>query len=96
MIEGVARLRVEVNHTAPKIWRWVEVPLSFTLLDLNDVMQAAFDWDGDHLWGFHLGKGDLKRVGTVTRFGWGPETAQEVQLKTLVDWGVKKFQYIYD
>jgi hypothetical protein len=96
MIERVARIRVELKYTQPKVWRRVEVPLSFTLWDMNDVIQAIFDWDGDHLWGFELGRRDLTKLGMMRHWGWGPEEAEDVQIKTLVDWGVKKFSYTYD
>ena len=96
MSQRVARIRIEVRYTNPKIWRRVEVPLSFTLEDFHSVIQAAFDWDGDHLWGFQLGKADLSKFRSVGRFGWGPEGAYEVQLEALVNRGVKKLTYIYD
>ncbi len=96
MSERVARIRMELRYSSPKIWRRVEVPVDFTLGDLHDVMQAAFDWDGDHLWGFHLGKGDLDKFPLVGNMGWGPDEADEVQLQTLINRSVKKFKYIYD
>ena len=96
MPDRVARIRMELRDTWPKIWRRVEVPIAFTLGDLHYVIQAAFDWDGDHLWGFHLGKGDFDKFQSVENFGWGPDEADEVQLKTLVHRGVKKLKYIYD
>ena len=96
MIERVARIRIELKYTQPKIWRRVEVPLSFTLWEMNAVVQATFDWDGDHLWAFELGKPDRRRLGMMGHFGWGPEEAEDMQIETLVDWGVKKFGYTYD
>lgn len=96
MIKRVARIRIEVKYTRPKVWRRVEVPLSYTLWDMNDVIQAIFEWDGDHLWGFHLGRGDRLKLGITDNMGWGPEEADDVRVGTLVDWGVKKFSYTYD
>lgn len=96
MVERVARVRIELKYTKPKVWRRVEVPLSFTLWEMNDVIQATFDWDGDHLWAFQLGRLDLRKLGMSEHWGWGPEEADEMQIKTLVDWGVKKVGYTYD
>ena len=96
MTQRVARIRIEVMYTSPKIWRRVEVPLSFTLIGLHDVIQAAFDWDGDHFWTFNLGKADLGKFGKAEHFRWEPEEAQDVQLQALVNRGIKKLKYIYD
>ena len=98
MTERVARMRIELRHTQPKIYRRVDVPLSFTLHSMHFVIQAAFGWDGDHLWAFQLGRKDLGRLSLHSRMGWGPdeEETERLRLETLVDWGVKKFTYTYD
>lgn len=98
MTGSVARIRIELRYSKPKIFRRVDVPLSFTLFSLHYVIQAAFGWDGDHLWAFQLGKKDLIRLRMHGRFGWGPdeEETELLRVGTLVDWGVKKFTYTYD
>ena len=96
MIQRVARIRIELKYTQPKVWRRVEVPMPYTLWDMNAVIQAIFDWDGDHFWAFSLRRVDFRKLGWNTHFGWSPEEADDVRIQTLVDWGIKKFNYTYD
>ena len=98
MSNSIARTRIELKYTRPKIFRRIDVPLSFTLWSMHAVIQAAFGWDGDHLWAFFLGKNDLRKLDMYGQFGWGPdeEETETLRLKTLVDWGVRKFTYTYD
>ncbi len=98
MTKRVARVRIELRYTDPKIYRRIDVPLAFNLWSVHRVIQAAFGWDGDHLWAFSLGKKDQARLGLDFHFGWGPdeEETETLQLKTLVEWGVKRFHYMYD
>ena len=97
MTERVVPIRIELQYTKPRVWRRVEVPLSFTLWEMNAVVQTVFDWEGwDHLWAFQLMRRDLSRYGMSPHLGWGPESADEMQIKTLLDWDIKKLLYIYD
>lgn len=43
------QLHIELRHLKPKIWRRVLVPDTITLARLHNVIQAAFQWDDDHL-----------------------------------------------
>jgi hypothetical protein len=100
MVDRVARIRIELRHTKPKIWRRVDVPLSYTLISLHRVIQAAFGWHGGHLFEFSIGGREFSELAT-SRFGsdpfeWDPEDAAKIKLHTIVDWGFKRFDYRYD
>jgi hypothetical protein len=45
-------LRVSLKDSKPPIWRKLSVPGNFTLEDLHEILQIAFDWDGDHMHSF--------------------------------------------
>lgn len=101
MPERVARIRIELRGTRPRVWRRVEVPLSYTLLSLHSVVQAAFEWYGGHLWEFEIGGeqysdplfGDFVEPDP---FGWSASDADKLSLQGIVDLGIKKFNYTYD
>ena len=52
----IARLRVEVDDTEPKVVRHIEVPLSIRLDDLHFVLQVAIGWQNCHPFEFRSGE----------------------------------------
>jgi hypothetical protein len=50
------RLTVSLVHMVPPTRRQVEVPSELTLAGLHEVIQVLFDWDGDHLYEFVVGR----------------------------------------
>ena len=84
MTNRIARTRIELRYSRPKIYRRIDVPLSFTLWSMHAVIQAAFGWDQSHLWAFFLGKNDQSRLNLDARLGWGPdeEETETLRLKT--------------
>jgi hypothetical protein len=48
-------LTVTLAHIRPKIWRQLRVPGHFTLGQLHDVLQVAFEWQDRHLHDFEVG-----------------------------------------
>lgn len=50
------RLRVELLHVRPTVWRTVLVSSDITLFRLHDVLQAAFGWQDRHLHEFRDGE----------------------------------------
>ena len=49
-------LKVTLAHIRPAIWRRLAVPSDFTLADLHEVLQIAFDWEDCHLYSFTVGE----------------------------------------
>lgn len=50
------RLRIELLHVRPMVWRTVLVSADITLSRLHDVVQAAFGWENRHLYEFRDGE----------------------------------------
>jgi Plasmid pRiA4b ORF-3-like protein len=50
------RLTVSLVRMVPPTRRQVEVPSDLTLAGLHEVIQVLFDWDGDHLYEFVVGR----------------------------------------
>ena len=48
--DTVVKLKLELKHT--KIKRVITIPGHLSLLDLNNVIQAMFGFENDHLWNF--------------------------------------------
>ena len=97
MIEPIARIRIELRSVEPHVWRRVDVPLSCTLLALHDIIQIAMGWTDSHLFEFQVGD----RLYGALEFD--PELleprqykASRIRLRTLIERGVHRFDYIYD
>jgi len=101
MADQVARIRIELRRTKPRIWRRVEVPLSHTLISLHKVIQIAFEWHGGHLFEFEIAGRNFSdptfnEYTSPDPFGWDPEDAGKIQLREIVDSGISRFDYTYD
>ena len=90
----IARLKITLDDVEPRVMRRVEVPFDIRLDRLHLVIQVAMGWTNSHLFEFRLGDE-----------GWGipnrdfPDEAQDARkasLATLLEYGRKKFGYIYD
>ena len=92
----VARLRIELRRTKPKICRRFDVPLAFTRTALHHVIHALFGWCGWHLWVFLVGGREFSEDQPDDPFGWEPELAANFRLGDFLDWGVKRFDYLFD
>lgn len=55
-IDQVAELKVSLSGSRPPVWRRVRLPVTAALADLHQVIQVLFNWDGDHLHVFRVGK----------------------------------------
>lgn len=55
------RLRVDLDHARPPIWRRLDVGSDLTLDVVHQVLQAAFAWTDSHLHRFALGGGPFDR-----------------------------------
>lgn len=51
----VLRIRVDLDHADPPIWRRLDLRSDLTLDAVHQVLQAAFDWTDSHLHRFSLG-----------------------------------------
>ncbi len=91
-----ARLRISLADIDPSPWREIEVPLSMSLKNLHDAIQAAFLWHDSHLWEFDI---EGKRYGLPYDDNLGGERihkASTTKLMKLHDQGVTQFIYTYD
>ena len=96
MVEPIAGVRIELRHIRPKIWRRVYVPLSATLMDLHEIIQAAMPWYETHLFEFLVKGESYGKPFKDDPFGWDVRDGAEVSLKQLTDLGIKRFSYTYD
>lgn len=97
MIEPIARIRIELQDIEPRIWRRVDVPLSSTLMALNDIIQLVIGWRGAHLFEFHIGGkiyGDP--MPDDDKYERKIHKAKSLRLVDLVDRGIDRFLYVYD
>ena len=92
----IARIRIELDGIDPAVWRTIEVPLTTSLSELHEVIQAVMLFDNCHLFQFDVGS----RRYAIPDPEWEDvrETvdAQSTKLGALVDRGVTSFSYTYD
>jgi len=97
MIESIARLRIELEGTHPLVWRLVDVPLSFTLMALHEIIQVMMQWENAHLFEFVVGDQVYGAPFPEDRvLDRKVSQAKSIRLKSLVDRGVDRFVYVYD
>ena len=94
MAGRVFQLKATLVGTKPPVWRRVLVEESASLLELHDVLQAAFGWYDCHLHDFEI---DGVRYGTDDGEGWGPPPKSErhARLGAVARQGVA-IKYVYD
>ena len=97
MSTKIARIRIELEHIAPLIWRRVDVSLTTNLRALHEIIQALMPWENYHLYQFAVGErvyGEPDPEDAV----WGRKIyqAKGMRLGTLVDRGVTELLYTYD
>lgn len=97
MSNKIARIRIELEHIAPLIWRRVDVSLTTNLRALHEIIQAVMPWENYHLYQFAVGEriyGEPDPEDAV----WGRKIyqAKGMQLGTLVGRGITELLYTYD
>jgi len=89
----VFTLKITLTDTHPLVWRRLVVPADITLLQLNDVIQAAMGWSNSHLHYFADKNGKFytpaRPAGAVSD---GARTQLNAIFRTAGDW----VRYVYD
>ena len=97
MSEPTVRVRIELRHIRPKIWRRIEIPVSTTLSMLHEIIQVSFDWWNYHLWEFQIRNETYGILDFFDEVDWKEiHDAEKFRLQTFIDHGVKRFGYLYD
>ena len=95
--EEICTLRIELAESDPPIWREVEVPTAFTLLEVHEIVQRVMNWEDYHLWEFTI---DKRRYGIddgEDLFGVEPALdAEATLLRDILKPRRTQFRYLYD
>lgn len=97
LTEKIARLRIELLHLEPCIWRSIEVSLTTNLRSLHELIQAVMPWEDYHLYEFAIAErvyGEPDPEDAV----WGRKVyqAKGMQLGRLIQRGITELHYTYD
>lgn len=81
----------------PRIWRTITLKETQTLDDLHEIIQEAFEWDGDQMYAFFMGNRKQWRAPDA----YGPPEAEleresDVPLTSLGLEEGKEFLYVFD
>ena len=78
----------------PRIWRLVQIPSNITFKELSLILNTAMGWEGYHLSGFRIGKGENQ----IFVEDYPEDKADGVQKIKIDEYFAehKKFMYIYD
>ncbi len=88
----IHRIKISLRGARPPIWRRLEVPSNITLQRLHVCIQAAFDWEGHHMWVFETPKG---RYGVADR-ELGHRSATAKHLSDVAAGTGDRARYTYD
>jgi hypothetical protein len=95
----VLQFKIQIEDiTKPPVWRRVIVPATFTFHLFHYVIQAAFGWDGGHLYQFsERGSSSGEVIGIPGEEDWEPVTDSNTKkLKDVFTKEGKKYTYTYD
>ncbi len=97
-VDQIARIKIDLDHFEPSIWRRVEVPLTTSLKGMHDVIQAVMPFENRHLFDFRFDlDGKPRRYGIPDPEGWIQiSDAKSAKLGALIERGLKRFVYTYD
>lgn len=56
--DRILQVKVKLMRTSPPVWRRLHVDSEMSFADFHDVLQAAFEWDHDHLHEFRVTRTD--------------------------------------
>jgi hypothetical protein len=88
----VHTLKITLAESQPPVWRRLEVPSATTLDTLHRVIQAAFGWQGYHLWVFETPSGRYGVADRELRIG----SAAAERLDQIAPRPEDRFGYTYD
>lgn len=87
-------LKVKINDVRPEIWRRIVVNDQFTFLQLHNILQASFGWDGMHLFSFNIERNLIEHdYSEVEDF---KLNAKKIKLSDYPLREKMKFEYLYD
>ncbi len=97
------RVRVDLDHSSPPIWRRLDIHADATLDVVHEVLQAAFGWTDSHLHRFALGGGPFDRTSELFLCPFDVEEgedegapASEVRLDETMQAPGDVLRYVYD
>jgi hypothetical protein len=100
---AIYRLRVDLDHAHPPIWRRLDVRSDLTLDAVHQVLQAAFSWTDSHLHRFALGGSPFDFKSQVFLCPYDAEEGEddrtpesEVRLDETVQEPGDVLRYVYD
>lgn len=90
---GTYTFRVSIVRNSMKSWREVQLAYTHTLEDLHNIIQEAFHFDNDHLYGFFLDNRDPILCKYAEDYG---EVAEKTKIASLRLYEGQEFVYIFD
>ncbi len=92
----ICTLHISLIGSDPEIWRQLDIPTDITLDTLNEIVQAAMGWTGDHLWEFARGR---DRFAPLADRDWVPANtidAETTDLLSVLGPRSTTLRYLYD
>ena len=93
MKDSIIRVSINLLDVDPAIWRRIEVPGSFTLEGLHDVIQIVMGWADYHLHHFQFGS---VMYGAPTPDDREMNHGRKIKLSTAIVDGERASDYVYD
>ncbi len=95
------QLHIKIRDiTVTSVWRRILVPADFSFDQLHDIIQAAFNWDDDHLYAFYSKQGSQTlQIGIPFADRWYEDYKKnsiETKLSEVLIKKGQKINYVYD
>lgn len=95
-MKKIIQLKITLQKITPPIWRRIQVPAEYSLLQLHFLLQIAMGWTNSHLHEFHI-RG--KHYGDLDIEDWyveGLKEEQEYRVEQVLPARGETFNYLYD
>lgn len=92
---GTFRIRIELLHIQPAVWRELRVPANISLGGLHEIIQTAMGWLGYHLHEFIAGE---ERFGDLQAEWDEPDLRDEIEcpMSDILRRPGDRLEYVYD
>jgi hypothetical protein len=100
--DKIFQFKITLDHSAPKIWRRIQVPAGHTFFDLHVAIQDAMGWADSHLHGFRIiQKGGLRPIviqypNPEDDFDYGERDERKERIADYFNKAISQCKYEYD
>lgn len=78
------QLKITIKNSHPPIWRRILIPDHITFFDLDDIIEAAFGWEHNHLFAFHFKDSHKEGISFTYTYDFGDNWIHTVKVEKII------------